>query len=218
MVVDRGRRLQPDGLDDPVRVQTDLLGREAVPGDGQSRGLKLYDPSHRQLIPSSVETTTWAWNQVNGECRGEHDNLFTLSSYVVGNPLLVSSRPFLSDDREFNDGHDSCERHSSHFVDAPDVLCIRRAEPAKARFVARDVERAEIRNVSVVSRESYERFLEPRTVAAWKVSLHEIGRHLRSTIAERSGSNNRANLWIYSSGVAAMRAASSVRELTPSFR
>ena len=96
-------------------------------------------------------------------------------------------------DCEFNDCHDSIERHPGQFVDVPDAFCARRTEPAKARFVGRDEERAEIRDFRVVSRESFERALEPRTVAARKVSLYEIGRHLRSTIAERSGSNNRAN-------------------------
>jgi hypothetical protein len=81
-------------------------------------------------------------------------NVFILSSSVVWNPLLVSSRPSLSSDCELNDCHDSCERHPGQFVGVPDNLCIRRAEPAKARFVGRNVERAEIRNVRVISRES----------------------------------------------------------------
>jgi hypothetical protein len=79
-------------------------------------------------------------------------NPFILSSCVVGNPLLVSSRPVLTDDGELNDGHDSCERHAGQFVDAPYILLSRRAEPAKARFVGRDVERAEIGDVRIVSR------------------------------------------------------------------
>src|SRR5947208_15515074 len=112
-------------------------------------------------------------------------NRFILSSYVVGKPLRASSRPLLSCNRELDDAHDSCERHACQFVDGADVLCSRRAEPTEARFVGRDVERAEIRDVRVVSRELCKRFLEPRAITAGEVSLDEIGRHVRSTLAER---------------------------------
>jgi hypothetical protein len=55
-----------------------------------------------------------------------------------------------------------------------------------------------------VFRESCERRLEPGAVASWQVSLYEVGRHRAFTMALRPGSNNRANLWIYPSGLVAM--------------
>src|SRR5437867_13305676 len=116
-------------------------------------------------------------------------------------------------------GHrDPGERHPCELVDGADVLGVGGLEPAEARILRGNVGRAEIRDSGTGSREPCERGLEPGAVASRQVSLNEIGRHRAFTIARGLRAINRAKPWIYSCGVAAMRAASSVRELTPSLR
>jgi hypothetical protein len=121
------------------------------------------------------------------------------------------------DEVELRDRHDSCERHTRELVGISNVVSVRGLESADARFVRGDVERAEIHDAGLVSRETGKRGLEPGAVAAWKVTLYEKRRHRRSTMALGSFTNNRSNLWICSSGLAVMCAARSVREVTPTF-
>src|SRR5262245_55608091 len=114
-------------------------------------------------------------------------------------------------------GNDPGERHAGCLVGVSDVVGGVGVEPAEARVVRRHVGRAEVGDPAPVCREPCQRGLEPGAVASGQVSLDEVARH---TFTIRCGlcAINHAKPWIYPCGFAAIRAASSVRELTPSLR